>query len=52
MPHTYYWTVYSNGIGGWFAWHAQDARRVELVPVGTYADALAKLSALHECGRI
>jgi hypothetical protein len=52
--HTWrdYWSIYANGTGGWFAWNAQRAKRVELVAVGSLTEAETELNRLHSLGKL
>ena len=52
--HTWrdYWTIYANGIGGWFAWNARKSKRVNLLTVGTLAEAEKELLRMHEAGEL
>ena len=36
------WTIYSNGIGGWFAWNGRTRRRIDLVGVGSFSQAVSE----------
>lgn len=47
-----YWSIYSNGIGGWFAWNATKAKRVDLILVGEYWQACKILESLVRDGKI
>ena len=52
--HTWrdYWSIYANGIGGWFGWNAKLAKRVNLVSVGTLIEAEKELLRMHEAGEL
>lgn len=53
------WTIYANGLGGWFAWNARSAKKVSLITTGTQANphttmaqAEAVLQTMHANGML
>lgn len=34
------WRIYSNMVGGWFAWNAEESKRTDLVSYGAFTEAL------------
>ena len=34
------WIIYTNGVGGWFAWNQKTAKEVKLVFIGSFSEAV------------